>query len=140
MLLYLANSGVKTAISSPPLDTVISVTEKTDKYLSLLNCSSSSDFSLASASFFIPMTIGIIPINPIIHWGTANVSRTAKEEITTSKMIPRNCPITTLRTKRPGVINNNIKTKVSSILEATNAVTPMLKRAAKSVKLQICNN
>ena len=97
--LYRAKSGVKTPMSSPPFDTVIAVTERNDKYPFLLDCFSVSDLSRNSKSLFIPMIIGIVPMKPMTTGGTANARKAAEEEITTSKIIPRNCSMITLHAK-----------------------------------------
>ena len=79
------------------------------------------------------------PIKPIANGGIAKTSNAANDEIATSNAMPRNCPIIILRGRRLGVKNNNIRTKVSSMFEATKAVAPVARRLVKSVNLQSCS-
>ena len=131
--LYLAKSGVKTPISSPPFETVIAVTETIEEYPFWVICCSFSD-SLYSKSRLTPITIGIIPIKPRINEGTAKASKAARDDITTSIIIPKNCPAITLCANSPGIANSKIKINVSSIFDAINAPIPVPKRPIKSVK------
>ena len=77
------------------------------------------------------MTIGIIPIKASSNDGKANAINAANDEIMTSIIIPRNCPMITLCAKSPGVTNNKIKINISSILEETKAATPIPKKTDK---------
>lgn len=90
-------------MSSPPLEIVIPVTERIDTFLTLPFCFSESKVSRDSKSLLIPIAIGIIPKKPRINAGTAKASKAANEEIITSTIIPRNCPVITLRANSPGV-------------------------------------
>ena len=135
-VLYFAKSGVNTPMSSPPLDMVTADTKRNDKCSVFKNCFFFIGASCNSNNLLIPRIIGINPIKPITNKGTAKVRNAANDEIITRTSIPRNCPRIILCTNRPGVENNNIRIKVSSMLEATKAVVPVARRLAKSVNLQ----
>jgi len=130
-VLYFAKSGVNTPISSPPLEIVIAVTERKDRY-SFFVALIVSGFPRNFVSLLIPIIIGMKPIRPIAKAGIAKASKAANDEITTSNTIPRNCPIITFLARRLGIENNIIKMKVSSILVATNAPIPTPKRLRNS--------
>jgi hypothetical protein len=130
-VLYFAKSGVNTPISSPPLEIVMAVTERKDRY-SFFMARIVSGFPRKFVSLLIPIIIGMKPIRPITNAGIAKASKAADDEITTSNTIPRNCPIITFLVRRLGIENNSINTKVSSILVATKALIPTPKRLRNS--------
>jgi hypothetical protein len=109
-------------MSSPPLATVIPATERNDKCSNLLFC---LFVCLRSINLLIQSPIGMNPIKPMKNNGTTKMSNAANAETITSNIMPRNCPMVTLRARRLGVEKSIININVSSILDARKALVPI---------------
>src|SRR5215204_2440322 len=92
-LLYFENKGIYTPILSPPFENVTAATDRKDRYdLFFLSCTTclggNLSFFLISIRFLTPITIGIIPISPMIYVGTTNENKEPRALMAISKPIP----------------------------------------------------
>lgn len=95
-VLYFENRGTYTPILSPPFENVTAATDRNEKYdlFFFLFCTacleSDLSFFLISTRFSMPITIGIMPISPIIYVGTTSEIKEPRALMAMSKPIPIN--------------------------------------------------
>ena len=122
---------------SPPFEKVIAATAKKYRYGLFMTASLVGTAVVETlttrclkicTSLLMPMAIGTIPRNPSIYAGTSRGISEPRALIAISRPIPKYWPNTTWLTENVTEVEDvkrRISTKISSILVAANAVTPI---------------